>query len=158
MVRNSTKSVSRVDLAGINQQLLNRFENVIVPTKQTLDSQHKFSNANVMRYKTYLLSNRTRYWVTRRREVPRWLSRLATSRETRLIAHLVTLLFTTNLSLYCTFINCIMAFSLQFYMNYTAGKIKLQRKSQPAVDGGHIYDESACVRCRAMFLLLLRLS
>ena len=31
-----------------------------------------------------------------------------------------------------------MAFSLQFYMNYTAGKIKLQRKSQVAVDGGHI--------------------
>ena len=82
--------------------------------------------------------NRKRYWVTRRREVPLWLSRLATSRATRLIAHLVTLLFTTNSSLFCTFINCIMAFSLQFYMNYTAGKIKLQRKSQPAVDGGHI--------------------
>ena len=27
-------------------------------------------------------------------------------------SYLVTLLFTTNLSLYCTFINCIMAFSL----------------------------------------------
>ena len=27
---------------------------------------------------------------------------------------------------------------LQFYMNYVAGKIKLQRKSQAAVDGGHI--------------------
>ena len=70
--------------------------------------------------------------------VPRWLSRLATSRATRLIAHLVTLLFTTNLSLYCTFINCVMAFSVQFYNNYTAGNIKLQRKSQAAVDGGHI--------------------
>ena len=31
-----------------------------------------------------------------------------------------------------------MALSLQFYINYTSEKIKMQRKSQASVDCGHI--------------------